>query len=346
MYVRGVLIRHQQFITQRSTLTLWPQLCLQCSDRQYPASMLSSQITPETNEEGGRERLSAHTTPRTSVSFPTGNAAARPTEQNPGKRNNPTVYTTPHDAILADLLGTTRGDDLRKEERGVSSGAESSSHLEEELARTGTNQQERATPQPTSPEVLFDPFDGSPLGVLVPHQDDPHADDQSVLQGNPFLEGMHSDSDNAMWTRLSKVLDIQSQISKMHLEMEGIGNAKTADSKRKMYRMSTKPASDATGDEGDVPEATEKDPALPPGLHQPRARVSSTVSTISTAGDAEGDEEGVNVPSEEAEKNRIREEEFEKLTTQFEGRKEAISGIMSKVRRFLIAHFLYCTLLR
>jgi len=39
----------------------------------------------------------------------------------------------------------------------------------------------------------------------------------------------------------------------------------------------------------------------------------------------------VDVPSEEAEKNRAREEEFASLAHQFEGRKEAINDIMGKL---------------
>ncbi|KAF8913136.1 hypothetical protein CPB84DRAFT_1841539 [Gymnopilus junonius] len=290
--------------------------------------MLNSWFAPKTKEESTSERVSAGTTPPTSFSSPTDNQAPRSSTEKNTKRNYPTIYTTPHDAILADVLGTSRTNDPSKEGRTISSDSEPLGPHE----NNPTGQQDRASQQPNFSGVLFDPFDGTALGVLVPHQDDPNTDEQSASQINlldsPERGNASPIGSDTMWSTLSQVLDIQSQISKMHLEMEGIGNVKTGDSKRKRHRMSAKPAPDMAGE---TPEVAPDDPAVPPGLHQPRKRVSSTISTVSTAGGAEGDEEGVNVPNEEAEKNRIREEEFAKLTTQFEGRKEAINGIMGKL---------------
>jgi len=63
-----------------------------------------------------------------------------------------------------------------------------------------------------------------------------------------------------------------------------------------------------------------------------RERALDTASTISSSdSDREGDEANVDDPSEEAEKNRVREEEFASLAHQFEGRKEAINDIMVKL---------------
>jgi hypothetical protein len=126
----------------------------------------------------------------------------------------------------------------------------------------------------------------------------------------------------------------------MHLEMEDIGTGKATDSKRKKHKQR---------DEG-VPESPNRgldpeDPLVPPGL-QPRKRAVSTGSRGSFSGEADGDEEGVNMPSEEAEKDRIREEEFAKLATQFEGRKEAINDIMGKaslLQGFLARFYIFLT---
>jgi hypothetical protein len=109
----------------------------------------------------------------------------------------------------------------------------------------------------------------------------------------------------------------------MHLEMETIGLSKAGTgagagewkSKRKQWKGQHSLGA----------------PNLGPGLNWPRQRAMSTVSTISSSDEQEGDEPSVNVDDEEEEKNRIRGEEFVKLSSQFEGRKEAIRDIMTKV---------------
>ncbi|KDR85473.1 hypothetical protein GALMADRAFT_52158 [Galerina marginata CBS 339.88] len=307
--------------------------------------MLGSWFTQKHNDEGTLEGVSSRTTPRPSFSSPAENPTPRLSTDKTPKRTFPSAYTTPHDAILADLHGISQkpspnepshypASSLAPRDDKPVSRAEPS---QQNLRPNSSNSVPQQLPLPNSSDFLLDPFDGMPLGVLMPHQDSASTDEQSPSQVNlNSPEGGSSTNANpigseAVWTNLSRVLEIQSQISKMHLEMEGIGTskAKAGDSKGKRRKAST-----AAGQEGSglVSGVVSEDPPLPPGLHQPRKRAISTVSTVSAPLDeAEGDEDGVNVPSEEAEKNRIREEEFAKLATQFEGRKEAIGDIMGKL---------------
>jgi hypothetical protein len=142
---------------------------------------------------------------------------------------------------------------------------------------------------------LYDPFDGSTLGTIIPAESHTHDDGMSV-----HVEG----SDEELWAHLSRVLDLQKQIARMHVDMEGVGQGKQTDGKG-------------------------KGPAFT------RLRTSSTDFVPEPE---IGDEEGVGVVDEESEKLKAREREFKKLATQFEGRKEAINVMMTKVNMILI-HF-------
>jgi len=295
--------------------------------------MLSSWFGQKSPEEGHSEG----TTPRPSFSPPT-HIRRTSTEKAP-KRAFPTAYTTPHDAIIADLQTPARTIPVDV----PSATHEQAVSPEPEFTAT---RDPRADPKLLSPpqysglqqqqsprsQLLLDPFDGNVLGVLIPHQEQGSAaEDMSPSQVNLSTTRDANVSTNntdtrseAVWSHLSRIIDLQGQLSKMHLEMEDIGTGKATDSKRKKQKQR---------DEG-LPESPSpgldlQDPPIPPGL-QPRTRAMSTGSRGSFSGEADGDEEGVNMPSEEAEKDRIREEEFAKLATQFEGRKEAINDIMGK----------------
>lgn len=135
---------------------------------------------------------------------------------------------------------------------------------------------------------LYDPFDGSTLGTVIPTETRTHGDGMSV-----HVEG----SNEELWAHLSRVLDLQKQIARMHVDMEGVGQGKQTDGKGKG-----------------------------PAFTRPRKSSAASVPEPEI-----GDEEGVGVVDEESEKLKAREREFKKLATQFEGRKEAINEMMTKV---------------
>jgi hypothetical protein len=145
---------------------------------------------------------------------------------------------------------------------------------------------------------LYDPFDGSPLGIITPVE-------ARGRDGEDMPANMEGSSNEELWSHLSRVLDLQNQIARMHVEMEGVGLGKLPDGKGK-------------GTIGNVSRTR--------GFNRPR-----TTSTGSVPGGDIGDEEGVGAVDEEAEKLKAREREFKKLATQFEGRKEAINEMMGKV---------------
>ncbi|KAJ3984835.1 hypothetical protein F5890DRAFT_1244213 [Lentinula detonsa] len=152
---------------------------------------------------------------------------------------------------------------------------------------------------PVTREVVRDPFSGHALGTLgLPD-----------LNLNPEAHVPLSDAatrNEEIWSRLSTVLDLQSQIAALHLEIEGIGGK---------------------GDQGKG--KGKGNMALTTSKRPPVRTVSGTADLL----DLEHDE-GVGVGDDEDEeqrKDREREEDFARLADQFEGRKEGVNSIMLKL---------------
>ncbi|KAJ6519983.1 hypothetical protein C8R45DRAFT_953468 [Mycena sanguinolenta] len=132
--------------------------------------------------------------------------------------------------------------------------------------------------------AISDPFDGSFLGSIV-------APDHNT---QPEEGGKASDiaaKNEELWSHLSSVLELQNQISRMHLDMEEIG-------------LNADPKGRGKGT---------------------RSRATSVSRVV--IDDVEGDEGIGGKRDEEAE----REEQFSNLAGQFRGKKEAITAIMSKL---------------
>ena len=243
-------------------------------------------------------------------------------------------YSTPHDAILADLHASP--DRVASPE---------STDVNLVITPTPSLHPYQPSRLP-SPDLLLDPFNGTSLGTLLPHSQDSEVQPDHHSQINlSSPEAGPSQNQNAntaipselVWSHLTNIMDLQSQISKKHLEMESIGHV---DVKSKKHVFSHKPTlsnASTTGIGSATKRTAPENLSVPPGSGT-RERALSTASTISSSGgDPEGDEANMDVvPSEEAEKNRAREEEFASLAHQFEGRKEAINDIMGKVCKLSI----------
>ncbi|KAJ7040446.1 hypothetical protein C8F04DRAFT_1178165 [Mycena alexandri] len=134
--------------------------------------------------------------------------------------------------------------------------------------------------------VVYDPFDGSFIGSLLPH-------DLNVQPEDGKLSEVASKNEE-LWTSLSRVLELQNQISRMHLDMEDVG-------------MNTERKGKGKGT---------------------RSRATSVSRVV--IDDVEGDEGIGGKRDEEAEKNKAMELQFETLAAQFRNKKEAINGIMTK----------------
>ena len=251
--------------------------------------------------------------------------------QSPTQKPAAKSLTTPHDSLLAELVEPPRpgGNESAagKEDFGLHADVDSFQTRDDQLrSRSDLN---LLTPTPsvratkaTAVETLHDPFDGSLLGMLSPLSSDDASRhyDQSYSQVN-LTDGVEStgaqqatlSSGDAVWSHLSRILALQTQISKMHLDMEGIGSMKPPEIAKHRPPASSNPFANS---DSTIPQT--------PGPRRKR-----TLSAGSISDDGEGDDE-VQGATDESERNRIREEEFAKLASQFEGRKGAIQNIMGK----------------
>lgn len=182
-----------------------------------------------------------------------------------------------------------------------------------------TGNQPSGSVQTTTVDVLLDPFDGTSHGVLLPQELSIGPEDDALALPR-FSSTSVAAASGQMWSHLSKVLDLQSQIAKMHMDMEGVGPG--GDGRKKTKGKHSMTSRSGLGDDRRMYHAGSSLRA--------RAMSTSTIGTI--ADEKEADEEGVGVTDEETEKSRAREEEFAKLANQFEGKKESIREMMNKVR--------------
>ncbi|ESK90910.1 hypothetical protein Moror_16411 [Moniliophthora roreri MCA 2997] len=202
--------------------------------------------------------------------------------------------STPHDVLLASISGRQN----------------------EQLNHTGDATLHKSTSSPileaaSSPvshglDTVIDPFTGNVLGKLVPP--DPNSTTEPMPSGDEF------NKNEELWSHLSRVLDLQSEIAQLHMDMEGIGIK--GDAKGKKNKGKSSPRLARKRDKGE--------------------EMQKMTSTTTLLDDPEhvGEDEGVDVGAEadeEERKNKEREEEFARLADQFEGRKESINDIMQKL---------------
>jgi hypothetical protein len=281
--------------------------------------MLSSWFGQKTNDTDQRRTSDLSRAP----SRPSGSTTADPrlSLDKSGSRHSFTAYTTPHDTILADLQRRNRSpESVLGSHTPLDADVEEKPRSRVELGQSPTSSVNIATPKPAAQAVdlLFDPFDGTSYGVLLPRESNGQEESPRRVESECITAG----ADEVVWSHLSRVLKLQSQIANMHVKMEGISLGKPGDSKKGQGQPPG-----GLGGTTDV----EDDKKVYSAALRPRPRAISNVSTIGTEGEPGGDEEGVSMGDEEAEKNRAREEEFAKLADQFEGKKDSINEIMNKV---------------
>lgn len=282
--------------------------------------MLSSWFGQKSNDTEQRHTSELSRAP----SRPSGSTTADPrlSLDKSGSRHSFTAYTTPHDTILADLQRRNRSPESAfGTHTPLDANAEEKPRSRVGLGLSPTSSVNIATPKPAvqAVDLLFDPFDGTSHGVLLPRESNGHEGSPRRVESECITAG----ADEVVWSHLSRVLKLQSQIANMHVKMEGISLGKPGDSKKGQGQGQPPGGLGGTTD-------VEDDKVYSAALRT-RPRGISNVSTIGTEGGPEGDEEGVSMNDEEAEKNRAREEEFAKLADQFEGKKDSISEIMNKV---------------
>lgn len=216
------------------------------------------------------------------------------------KRATTTAISTPHDAVLAELQKSHQNIDL-------------SARIEEQrppelmMGLDAPFQDSEYVPRTYMPDQIQDPFTGAPLGLLA--------------AGSEAKTNLFSLRHQDMWTHLSNVLELQGEIAKLHIDMEGItsgglsgGQGKGSGSSNQRSKMSW------DLDNGKA-------------LNIRRDTLPSKAGETGPDGDGEDMDVGVE-EDEEATKKKAREEEFANLASKFEGRKAKVDAIMDKVGRY------------
>lgn len=159
------------------------------------------------------------------------------------------------------------------------------------------NQAPHKPPPPHSSHLgdLRNPYDGSVLGTL----------DISAHPEAHFMSDAQTENEE-LWGRLSRVLDLQAHIAKLHVNMEGVGNTQSGGGGGGDF-------SSPTSNGGRVPLAS-------------RGRGSSGMLS-----DGEEDEDVTVEADAEGMKNKHREDEFSRLGKQFTARKAGTDEIMDQV---------------
>lgn len=188
------------------------------------------------------------------------------------------TLSTPHDEVLAELYSSDS--DERRNAHPF--------RPTPELPGLGS--------RPYPFDTVYDPFDGSVLGTLTQPDRNIHPEAHVLLTDT-------ASKNEELWTHLSKVLDLQSQIAHLHVDMEGIGTRA-----------------------GEYGKGKSKGKGTPSKGGKPRWGRSDTINSVE-------EDEGVDVKTEadeEERQHREREGEFTRLADQFEGRREGIQEIMTK----------------
>jgi len=228
------------------------------------------------------------------------------------RRSPPPIsqYSSPHDAVLAQMRGLpTPIDDTDTNDPG--SIPDHPQTADSVITATTASPVSCSTTAnlnnpPPAKEVLHDPFDGSPLGLISDSQQ------QGGLPGH-----VRGQKDEELWVHLSRVLELQNQVAKMHLEMEAVGpnvgKGKVAGRARARRKGKQEAGSSDHSDTG---------AGVKEGMR----------GGIGLEDAPEGDEEGVEVAGdEEAEIKKAREAEFAGLAHQFVGSNESINAVMGRL---------------
>lgn len=215
------------------------------------------------------------------------NDLARPstdmTDDNTTQRTSTVPVTSPHDAVVAELQGEISDSNPKTTSQNEPS---SSPRAKSTSPYSGNSARPRFLSDfSLSSDPLFDPFTGARIGNLV----------STEVGSDP-----NTKTEEDIWSHLSQILKLQSDIAEKHIKMEGIGLKKPGPtSGTKSKGVTRRPGSSGGRVWGD--------------------------------GTEQGVDEGVEEEAEEDIESRKREEEFSRLNDKFAGRKDAIDGIMKDV---------------
>ncbi|KAG6868871.1 hypothetical protein C0993_008619 [Termitomyces sp. T159_Od127] len=135
----------------------------------------------------------------------------------------PTGFASPHDAVLARMRGQPHveptHDGLLREEVPTL-------RKEEQSTIPDTTHPTPQDPIAEKARAVYDPFEGTPIGLLMtaPGPADRMQQAESTNPSGPSSSRI-GDHERKLeqWEHLSRVLDLQNELARMHLEMEGVG---------------------------------------------------------------------------------------------------------------------------
>jgi hypothetical protein len=253
---------------------------------------------------------------KTKENVPRTSADLQPTLTNVSRPQDtpPINFSSPHDAVLARMHGPAPGAPETSTIRdGVTIGGPSLDRL--------TPLGSYSTTENVPKELLYDPFNGTPLGVLIPLAEDGRSQHQQASTSRRVIK-------EEQWVHLSRVLDLQNEVARMHLDMEGIGSN---DGKGKGGGRGRWAKGKSVTDAG-ARGTREREGSTTSGAKEELEQKHETGQPTGTEGPDE-DEEGVDAAGdEEHETQKAREAQFASLSDRFAGRSEAIDEIMAKVR--------------
>jgi hypothetical protein len=224
-------------------------------------------------------------------------------------------YSSPHDAVLAQMRGLPTPADAT-DAKNHHDGLRISHHpqpAESVDAPSPSVSYSTANNPAGLRQVLHDPFDGSPVGIISHSHGHQLQQQHGGVPGNVRVpEGGHKEEE--LWMHLSRVLELQNQVAKMHLEMESVGpnDGKSKAAGRGRARRKGKGETGSNDHTDNIAEGMDEG--------------------IGAYDAPEADEEGVEVAGdEEAESKKAREAKLAGLADHFEGRNESINAIMGRV---------------
>lgn len=122
------------------------------------------------------------------------------------------AVSNPHDAVLAELQGQRPDVDTSAKIDADSSAAlaiPSVGSLEHPGASPGPGARSATASPNAIPEPIYDPFTGGLAYIFPPSQDH---------DSSPFEQAK-----DELWSQLSRIRELQSEIANMHTQMEGVG---------------------------------------------------------------------------------------------------------------------------
>src|SRR6266403_1278590 len=176
------------------------------SEQQQPRTEVAPPTIPKEKDKPASQEPTTHPTAAPPVAIDTP-AATAPTSEQPRKGGFTTALNTPHDAVLAELLGHAPAHDpSARTDATPSTSVLGMQSIDTLPAAAPDSPGSVATSTSPPPESLQDPFTGVTVGTL-----------------SSISSAKNNNNSEDLWAHLSRIRSLQAEVARMHLTMEGIG---------------------------------------------------------------------------------------------------------------------------